>query len=119
MAWVEDQTIEWEQGIDGELTIEMFNDVGQTQAWPFPGWDVNSVLADYAQRKTYALTTTTDTLAGVVKVIAPENLLNSLKSSKKYWLNILMVAPGNIQADDHHLAFVPVTILKRSARRDL
>lgn len=118
MAWVEGEAIEWEQGVDGECTFELLGDASQTQPWPFPGWDVNSVLADSAQRKTYPLETTVDAIAGIVKVIAPENLLNSLKTTKKYWLNVLMVAPGNIQADDHHLAFIPVTIAKRSARRN-
>jgi hypothetical protein len=29
-----------------------------------------------------------------------------------------MVAPGNLQADDHHLAYLPITIAPRPARRD-
>lgn len=118
MAWVEGEAIEWEQGVDGECTFELFSDANQTQPWPFPDWDVNSVLADSAQRKTYTLETIVNTVAGTVRVIAPESLLNSLKTTKKYVLNVLMIAPGNLRADDHHLAFVPVTVLKRSARRD-
>jgi hypothetical protein len=54
----------------------------------------------------------------VVDVIAPEALVNSLRAGKKYWLNVLMVAPGPTLADDHHLAFMPVTVAARPARRD-
>lgn len=118
MAWVEDISIEWEQGLDGPCEFEMFTDTAQTQPWPFPSWDVNSVLSDAAQRTTYTLTTIVDAVNGIVKVIAPESLINSLKTTKKYYLNVIMVAPGNVVADDHHLAFLPVTILKRPARRD-
>lgn len=123
MAWIEaadiaQDPIRWEQGIDGDCTFELFSDAGQTQPWPFPGWDVNSILTDSSQRKKYTLQTTVNTTGGIVTVIAPESLLNSLKTTKQYFLNVIMIAPGNTQADDHHLAFVPVTILKRTARRD-
>ena len=118
MAWVEGESIIWEQGIDGACEFEMFANDAQTQPWPFPSWDVNSVLSDESQRNKYTLTTITDPINGIVKVIAPESLLNSLKTTKKYFLNTILVAPGNVVADDHHLAFIPVTIAKRPARRD-
>jgi len=117
MAWVEGDAVVWEQGLDALIKFEMFSDVGSTQEWPFPGWDVNAVLGD-GKRTEYDLTVVLDQLAGIVKVIAPEALINSLKITKTYWLNVLMVAPGNLQADDHHLAYLPVTIAPRQARRD-
>ncbi len=118
MAWVEGQSVVWEQGLDGLVTFEMFSNTQQTQPWPFPSWDVNAVLSDEKQRTKYDLTVITDALAGIVKVIAPEAVINGLRTSRKYVLNVIMVAPGNLQADDHHLAFLPVTIAPRPARRD-
>jgi hypothetical protein len=115
MAWDEGEAITWEQGLDGAVLIELFN--GQ-QAWPFPGWDVNAVLSDEKGRAVYSLTTIVDTIAGTIRVIAPEAIINSLKVSKAWFLNVLMIAPGNIQADDHHLIYRPVTIAVRPARRD-
>ena len=118
MAWVENETWELEQGLDGKCRFEMFSDSIQTQPWPFPSWDVNAVLSDSKQRISYTLTTAVDRLAGTIDVIIPEAIVNGLKTTKPYVLNVLMVAPGNIQADDHHLAFMPVTIKARPARRD-
>lgn len=118
MAYVEGDSLIWEQGLDAQVKFEMFADAGLTQPWPFPGWDVNAVLSDQRQRTIYALTVIVDQLAGIVRVIAPESLINSLKTTKSYWLNVLLVAPGNLQADDHHLAYLPVTVAPRPARRD-
>ena len=118
MAWVEGEPVVWEQGLDGMVTFEMFANTQQTQAWPFPSWDVNAVLSDEKQRTKYPLTVITDALAGIVRVIAPEALVNGLRTSRRYVLNVLLVAPGNLQADDHHLAFLPVTVAPRPARRD-
>lgn len=118
MAWVEGESVTLEQGVDGSITFELFGNTQQTQPWPFPSWDVNAVLSDEKQRTTYPLTVITDALAGIVQVIAPEALVNSLRTSRRYALNVLMVAPGNLQADDHHLAFLPVTVAPRPARRD-
>jgi hypothetical protein len=118
VAWVEDQTWPLEQGLDGKATFELFSNAQQTEEWPFIGWDVNAVLSDEKQRQKYTLTTVTDAVNGVVDVIAPEALVNSLRAGRKYWLNVLMVAPGSTLADDHHLAFMPVTVAARPARRD-
>lgn len=118
MAWVENQTVTLEQGLDGLITFEMFNDTALTQAWPFPSWDVNAVLSDEKQRTQYALTTIIDAVNGIVKVIVPEAIVNALKTTKSYVIDVLMVAPGSTQADDHHLAFLLVTVTPRPARRD-
>jgi hypothetical protein len=118
VAWVKNETWPLEQGIDGKARFELFEDAEETEAWPFPGWDVKAVLSDEKQRQKYTLTTVVDAINGVVDVIAPEALVNSLRIGKKYWLNVLMVAPGTTLADDHHLAFMPVTVEARSARRD-
>jgi hypothetical protein len=118
VAWVEGETWPLEQGLDGKARFELFANEAQTTPWPFLGWDVNAVLSDEKQRIKYTLTTIVDALNGVVDVIAPEALVNSLRAGKKYWLNVIMVAPGNVLADDHHLAFMPVTIAARPARRD-
>ena len=118
MAWVEGQTVTLEQGLDGVVTFELFANTALTQPWPFPSWDVNAVLSDEKGRTSYAATTIADALNGIVKVIIPEAIVNSLKVTKPWFLNVLMVAPGNAQADDHHLAYLPVTVVPRSARRD-
>ena len=115
MAWVEGATVTLEQGLDGLVTFELFED---TQPWPFPSWDVNAVLADEKQRTSYLLTTVVDEIDGIVRVIIPEAVVNSLKTTKAWFLNVLMVAPGNVDADDHHLAYLPVTVAARPARRD-
>lgn len=118
MAWDEGEAIVWEQGLDGAVLIEMFGDAAATTPWPFPGWDVNAVLSDEKQRNSYPLTVIADAIAGTIRVIAPEALINSLKTTKAWFLNVLMVAPGNVQADDHHVLYRPVTIKARPARRD-
>ena len=118
MAYVEGDAVVWEQGLDALIKFELFANTALTAPWPFLGWDVNAVLSDEKQRTKYNLTVVLDQLAGVVNVIAPEALINSLKITKSYWLNVIMVAPGNLQADDHHLAYLPITIAPRPARRD-
>lgn len=118
MAWDEGEAIVWEQGLDGAVLIEMFGNAAATTPWPFPGWDVNAVLSDEKQRNSYPLTVITDAIAGTIRVIAPEALINGLKTTKAWFLNVLMVAPGNVQADDHHVLYRPVTIKARPARRD-
>jgi len=119
MAWVEGETVTLEQGLDGLVTFELFSNSAMTAPWPFPSWDVNAVLSDEKQRINYTLTTIVDTLNGIVKVIIPEAIVNSLKTTKTWFLSVLMVAPGNTQADDHHLAYLPVTVAPRPARRDV
>jgi hypothetical protein len=118
MAWVEGEAVKLEQGLDGLVTFELFANTALTQPWPFPSWDVNAVLSDEKQRTSYTLTTIVDALNGIIKVIIPEAIVNSLKTTKTWFLNVLMVAPGNTQADDHHLAYLPVTVAARPARRD-
>ena len=118
MAWVEGEAVKLEQGLDGLVTFELFANTALTQPWPFPSWDVNAVLSDEKQRTSYTLTTIVDALNGIIKVIIPEAIVNSLKTTKTWFLNVLMVAPGNTQADDHHLAHLPVTVAARPARRD-
>lgn len=118
MAWDEGEVITWEQGLDGAVLIEMFSDSAATTPWPFPGWDVNAVLSDEKRRTVYTLTTIVDAIAGTIRVIASEAVINSLKTTKAWFLNVLMVAPGNVQADDHHVLYRPVTIAPRPARRD-
>ena len=46
MAWEEGQTLKMEQGLDFQVTFELFTGSGFTQPWPFPSWDVNAVLSD-------------------------------------------------------------------------
>lgn len=118
MAWDEGDPIVWEQGLDGSVLIEMFSNSAATTPWAFPSWDVNAVLSDEKQRTTYSLTTIVDAIAGTIRVVAPEAIINSLKTTKTWFLNVLMIAPGNVQADDHHVLYRPVTIKPRPARRD-
>jgi hypothetical protein len=54
----------------------------------------------------------------VVKLILPEATVNTLRLGKRYRYDCLMVAPGNVVADDHHLAAGPVTVALRTTRRD-
>ena len=115
MAWEEGQTLKMEQGLDFQVTFELYNG---NQPWPFPSWDVNAVLSDEKGRTKYTVIANVDPLNGIVKVIIPEAIVNTLKTTKTWFLNVLMVAPGNVQADDHHLAYLPVTVAPRSARRD-
>jgi hypothetical protein len=118
VAWVEAETWPLEQGLDGKITFELFSNTAQTQAWQFPGWDVNSVICDAKQRTILPVLSIVNALAGTVEVIITEAMVNALRPGKPYYLNTLMVAPGNLQADDHHLAFLPVTVAARPARRD-
>jgi hypothetical protein len=118
MAWVEGESITLEQGLDGLITFELFANTALTQPWPFPSWEINAVLSDEKQRNQYTLTTISDAVNGIVKVIVPEAIVNVLKTTKQYFIDVLMVAPGPTQADDHHLAYLPVTVAARPARRD-
>lgn len=118
MAWDEGETITWEQGLDGSALIELFSDSEATSPWSFVGWDVNAVLSDEKQRNLYQLETIVDAIAGTIRVIAPEAIINTLKTTKKWFLDVLMVAPGNLPADDHHVLYRPVVIKPRAARRD-
>jgi hypothetical protein len=118
VAWVENETWAMEQGIDALLELRLFEDAAATEPWPFEGWDVNATVSDARGRAVYPVTVDADQVGGVVRLIFPEALVNSLRVGRPYRYDCLMVAPGNVVADDHHLAAGPVTVALRTTRRD-
>jgi hypothetical protein len=118
VAWVEGETWAMEQGIDALLELQLFSDAAGTVAWPFTGWDVNATVSDEKGRVIYPVTVDANAQTGVVRLILPEATVNTLRVGKAYRYDCLMVAPGNIAADDHHLAAGPVTVALRTSRRD-
>lgn len=118
MAWVEGETWAMEQGIDALLELRLFTDAAGTVAWPFVGWDVNATVSDEKGRAVVPVTVDANASTGVVRLILPEATVNTLRVGKPYRYDCLMVAPGNVVADDHHLAAGPVTVALRTTRRD-
>lgn len=118
MAWVEGETWEMEQGIDALLELRLFSNSAGTTAWPFTGWDVNATVSDEKGRTVYPVTVDASPSAGIVRLVFPEALVNGLRVGKAYRYDCLMVAPGSVVADDHHLAAGPVTVALRTTRRD-
>ena len=118
MAWIEDEPWEMEQGKDGLLSLELYSNDAATEAWPFTGWDVNATVSDAKGRTVYSVTVNAFPASGKLDLIFPEALVNSLKVSKTYRYDCLMVAPGNVQADDHFVATGPVVVGLRTSRRD-
>jgi hypothetical protein len=118
VAWVENETWAMEQGIDALLTLELYEDAAATEPWPFEGWDVNATVSDARGRAVYPVTVDANASTGVVKLILPEATVNTLRVGRAYRYDCLMVAPGNVVADDHHLAAGPVTVALRTTRRD-
>lgn len=118
MAWVENETWAMEQGIDALLELQLFEDSAGTEPWSFAGWDVNATVSDIKGRTIYPVTVNATAATGVVRLIFPEALVNELRVGKPYRYDCLMVAPGNVVADDHHLAAGPVTVALRTTRRD-
>jgi hypothetical protein len=118
MAWVEGHVWEMEQGIDALLELRLFSDTAGTVAWPFTGWDVNATVSDAKGRKLYTVTPDLNPAGGVVRLILPEAIVNTLRTTKIYRYDCLMVAPGHVVADDHCLATGPVIVALRTTRRD-
>jgi hypothetical protein len=118
MAWVEGETWAMEQGLDALLELQLFSNSAGTIAWPFTGWDVNATVSDEKGRTLYPVTVDASPSTGIVRLILPEALVNSLRVGKTYRYDCLMVAPGSTVADDHYLATGPVTVALRTTRRD-
>jgi hypothetical protein len=118
MAWVEGETWEMEQGLDALLELRLFSNSAATTPWPFTGWDVNATVSDEKGRTLYPVTVNASPSTGIVRLILPEVLVNSLRTNKTYRYDCLMVAPGSTAADDHCLATGPVTVALRTTRRD-
>jgi hypothetical protein len=118
MAWVEGETWAMEQGLDALLELQLFSNSAGTIAWPFTGWDVNATVSDEKGRTLYPVTVDASPSTGIVRLILPEALVNSLRVGKTYRYDCLMVAPGAVAADDHYLATGPVTVALRTTRRD-
>lgn len=118
MAWIEDETWAMEQGIDALKTFELFEDAEQTTPWSFVGWDVNATVSDTKARTKYTVTVETEPADGIVRLILPEAIVNTLKAGGAYRYDCLMVPPGVELADDNFLATGPVTVALRSTRRD-
>lgn len=118
MAWVEGETWQMEQGVDALKVFELFSNTAQTTPFVFTGWDVNATVSDERGRTVYPVTVETQPANGVVRLIFPEVLVNTLKTSGEYRYDCLMVPPGALAADDHFLATGPVTVALRTSRRD-
>lgn len=107
-----------EQGIDALKVFQLFEDPAATESWPFEGWDVNATVSDERGRAVYPVTVDADPAGGIVRLIFPEELVNSLRVGRPYRYDCLMVAPTPEPADDHYLATGPVTVALRTSRRD-
>lgn len=118
MAWTENRAWVLEQGRDNPRSFKLWADSAKTQPWVFTGYDINASISDESGRNVYPLTVEADAAAGTVRLIALEATLAQLKPSKIYRYDCLMVAPGALLADDPFLVAGPVTIAKRSSRRD-
>jgi hypothetical protein len=118
VAWVENETWGMEQGIDALKVFELFSDTAQTTPWSFVGWDVNATVSDIKARTIYPVTVTTTPAQGLVQLILPEAIVNTLKVGGAYRYDCLMVPPGATQADDNFLATGLATVALRSSRRD-
>lgn len=118
MAWVEGETWPMEQGCDALLTLELYSNSAGTTPWPFTGFDINATVSDEKGRTVYPVTVDADPADGIVRLIFPEALVNSLRVGKTYRYDALLVAPGVELADDHFLATGPVTVSLRTSRRD-
>ena len=84
MAWVEDETWELEQGVDGLLTFELFADDAATTVWPFTGYDVNATISDLSGRTVYPVTVDANPAAGTVRLIALEATVAQLRPGRPY-----------------------------------
>lgn len=118
MAWVEGETWAAEQGVDALKVFELFSDTAQTQPWDFTGWDVNATVSDAKGRNVYPATVDAEPADGLVRLILPEAVVNTLKVGGEYRYDCLMVPPGAEPADDHYLATGPFTVALRTSRRD-
>jgi hypothetical protein len=118
VAWVEGETWELEQGLDGRLEFRLFEDDAGENPWAFTGWDVNATLSDQKGRTVYPVEVDADAASGIVRLILPESTVNSLRVGRPYRYDCLMVAPGDGVADDHSLASGPATVALRTSRRD-
>lgn len=118
MAWVEGETWELEQGIDGLKIFELFSDAAQTTPWQFVGFDVNATISDEKGRGVVAVTVDAQPTLGRVRLILPEAQVNELKVGGAYRYDVLLVPPGTATADDHFIATGPVTVALRTTRRD-
>lgn len=118
MAWVEGEIWEMEQGIDAVLSFELYSDDAGTEEWPFTGWDVNATVSDLKAKTVFPCTVTTAPSDGKITLIFPKILVDQLKPSREHRYDCIMIAPGNVQADDHFLATGPISLGVRSSRRD-
>jgi hypothetical protein len=119
MAWIENLPWEMEQGRDAELILQLLcGDEEGSESWPFVGWDVNSTIRDSTGDTVLNVTVATNPEEGEIKLILPEVLVNTLRPSKPYVYECLLVAPGEMAADDYFVAAAPVTVALRSTRRD-
>jgi hypothetical protein len=118
MAWVENETWAMEQGIDALKVFQLYSNAQQTTAWQFTGWDVNATVSDERGRVILNATVDANPSTGVVRVILPEAVVNTLKVGGSYRYDVLMVPPGTTVADDVFLATGPVTVALRTSRRD-
>lgn len=116
MAWIENETWAMEQGIDALKIFELFSDTAQTVPYVFTGSDVNATVSDANGRNVYPVTVETVPASGIIRLILPEAIVNSLKVGGTYRYDCLMVPPGPV--NDYFVATGPVTVALRSSRRD-
>jgi hypothetical protein len=118
VAWVENETWAMEQGLDALKVFELFSDTAQATPWTFAGWDVNATVSDQKARTILPVTVETNAAQGLVRLILPEAVVNTLKVGGSYRYDCIMVPPGATLADDNFLATGLVTVALRSSRRD-
>lgn len=118
MAWIKNLLWEMEQGKDAELIFQLCSDEEGSEPWTFVGWDVNSTIRDSTGETVFDVTVESKPAEGEIRLILPEAMVNTLRPSKPYVHECLMVAPGSMPADDYFVAVGPVTVALRSTRRD-
>ena len=117
MAWIENELWIMEQGLDASIEFHLFTDQTGTIPWPFLLWQLKATLSDETGKTVLNLTIETEPQNGVVRLRLPELTVNTLRPIQTYRYDCLMIAPGNMQGDDHYLATGPVKVALRTSRR--
>lgn len=118
MAWIEEEPWLIEQGVDALKVFELYSNPEQTIPWTFVGWDVNGTISDDKGRSVRSIEIETNPSGGIVRLILPEAIANTLKPGIRYRYDVLMIPPGTTLADDNFLATGPLTVALRTSRRD-
>lgn len=117
MAWLE--RTEWlvEQGVDALLELLVYEDEERTEPWVFTDWTVVGTVGDENGTLVCNCVVQTTPAEGRIRFIILEADVNALNPNKRYFFNGLMISPSSDLADDHHVAYLPLSIQPRTSRR--